>query len=172
MAGILHADSIVSESIISTSSPSRADHEGPEDNDITLVEVEPPLKVKRVIRTYGRPKAMEDVEDAHSDLGSRACVIKTAPRDADDQVIPDSDDAIETGSEFPDFAWRAKLKEIDEGFYSSGDGEATLQRQATQSMITRDLDTSITRKRLIQTNELWYEISRFLRFFVSIDNRR
>lgn len=171
MAGILHADSIIADSTISPSSPPRPVHECLDDNDITRVEAEPPLKVKRIAKTYGRSKAKEDVEDtAHGDLVSRARILKTAPRDADDQVIPESDDAIDSGPKFAGFGWREKLKEIDAGVYSAGDGEASLQREATHSGITKDIDTSNdtsnTRRELIQASESWYP---FLLFLVSTD---
>lgn len=156
MAGIIHSNSIVADS--TTSRPSSPDtiHEGLGDDNCTPASVvlEPQFKPKRAAKTYGRPRSVEDVEEVTNvDLVSRARILKTAPRDADDQVIPESDDATGSGLKFTGFAWREKLKEIDESINASGNGEATHYREVTQGVIAEDDRVSNTREVFSEVNE-------------------
>ena len=128
MAGNLRTDSIIADSIISfssSSSPPRPVSEDIVDSNAST-RIEPPTKVKRVGRTYGRPRTDAHVGGiVHDDPASRARILKTAPRDADDLVIPQSDDVDERPLIFGGFDWRAELKAIDAEFDMSGEKPAT-----------------------------------------------
>src|SRR5882724_9741611 len=145
MAGILRTDSIIADSIASASSSSSPPR--PEDiveNNASKL-VEPPTKVKRVGRTYGRPRTDANVGGTvRDDAVSRARILKTAPRDADDLVIPQSDDADERPLKFGGFGWRAELKAIDDEFDMSGEQHAT--QLTTVASTTADDDASTARQ--------------------------
>ena len=160
MAGIQHANSIIADSITSASSPTRAIHEEQKDNDTLNAvdsEREPQIRPKRVGRTYGRPKPRLDEKDvADEDLVSRARILRTAPRDADDQVIPESDDTFI-------FPWKEKLRAIDEGL---DDDPTTHQSEINPSRIAGDCDASNTRTELSGANETKYETPQCLLFLI------
>lgn len=157
MVGVQHADSIIADSTVSPSSPPRSIHEDTKDND--TINCEPLIRAKRVVRTYGRSKPKEGIEDvANDDLGTRARILRTAPLDADDQVIPESDDTIKNTPEFR-FAWRDQLRAIDEGLDITENEMISHQLEATPSTIAKDRDASDTRRELSRIDETMYEMS-------------
>jgi hypothetical protein len=156
MAAIRPESSIIADSTISPSSPPRATQVDAKDNETPIpVELEPRIKAKRVARTYGRPRPQVDVEDvAHDGPGSRARILKTAPRAADNQVIPESDDAIETAPMSTHYSWRDKLKAIDEGLSISAIGEGSRPREDTASSMPQAFHESDMRGELGGINEI------------------
>ncbi|GJJ07572.1 hypothetical protein Clacol_001775 [Clathrus columnatus] len=113
MAPLEHADSIIEESVISTSPSRHVDT----DNETSTSVAEPSLP-RRVTKTYGRPKIDQSGRDnTENTYESRAHTLRTAPPDTERLVIPESEDASTySGTSAPGFEWRKQLKQIDDDY--------------------------------------------------------
>ncbi|KAF8529160.1 hypothetical protein BU17DRAFT_80350 [Hysterangium stoloniferum] len=119
MAAIAHADSFIADSTISPSSPNISSTGLLPEKDASS-STESNGNIKRVVRTYGRPKVNADVPvTLPNDWSTRARTLKTAPPNTEAQVIPESDhedatEPAEGAAVFMGYAWRDKLREIDD----------------------------------------------------------
>lgn len=115
MTPIEHADSIIEESVISTSPCGHVDT----DNDTSTNAAdttEPPL-FRRATRVYGRTKlSQNDGDDLQYSGSSRARTLRTAPPD-EKLVIPESEDASTSiTANYSGYKWRQQLDKIDAHF--------------------------------------------------------
>ncbi|KIJ56825.1 hypothetical protein M422DRAFT_40404 [Sphaerobolus stellatus SS14] len=115
MAALAHADSFIADSTVSPSSPEAVPSDAPQHPDASDTVSTDDHAPKRVVRTYGKPKAAtETAENPITDTSTRILTFRTAPPNTETQVIPDSEDSSTSSPKF-DYSWRAQLKAIDDG---------------------------------------------------------
>lgn len=136
MAPLEHADSIIEESVISTS-PHRP---GDTDNDASTTTTETsslPLRSLRVTRTYGKPKTSKDDDnDTGYNYEGRGHTLRTAPPDTERMVIPESEDSSTLARHTSGFKWKQQLREIDDKF----NGQSTV---ASSVAISAPFESSV-----------------------------